>query len=67
MNKPGFRPVFPSVDDFNSTEAAEVCGGNRQCLFDYLVSGGDVAFAQQTMQSGQIYQAIIQNTQPGNY
>ena len=57
--------MFPRADALESTEALEVCGTNRQCLFDYLATGGDVAFAQQTMQSGQIYQTIIQNTQPG--
>ena len=60
-----FRPVFPRADALETTEALQVCGSNRQCLFDYLATGGDVTFAQQTMQSGQIYQTIIQNTQPG--
>ena len=65
MNDPSFIPVFPSPDDLYSREAVEACGDNQLCLFDYRVTGGDVIFAQQTMQSGQIYQTIIQNTQPG--
>ena len=60
-----FRPVFPRADALESTEALKVCGHNRQCLFDFLASDGDVTLAQQTMQSGQIFQTIIQNTQPG--
>ena len=57
--------MFPRADALESTEALKVCGSNRQCLFDFLASDGDVTLAQQTMQSVQLYETIIQNTQPG--
>ena len=57
--------MFPSADALESTEALKLCGRNRLCLFDFLASGGDGTLAQQAMQNGQIYQTIIQNTQPG--